>query len=165
MKKILMSIAALAFMATASAQAVLDVNFEDGTRGALNPWAKNESGVAIVGADKAKDSEHALQIKTGVSTFIKGMKKGMKYKVSLDKKFVYGKGPGVVSVESYNSETKKFEKMVEAELSMEKVYESVSIEFIAEKPYAPHRFTIAPAQGNKGGGSFYIDNVKVEPAQ
>ncbi len=165
MKKFLFSIAAVAFMASASAETLLDINFEDGTRGTLNPWAKNESGVAIVGADKAKDGEHAFQIKTGVSTFIKGMKKGVKYKVSLDKKFAYGKSEGAITLEIYNAETKGFDKTKVVELSMEKVYENVSFEFVAEKPYAPHRLTITPTKENKGGGSFFIDNLKIESVQ
>ncbi|MFI3269300.1 MAG: hypothetical protein SNG14_06400 [Rikenellaceae bacterium] len=165
MKKFLFSIAAVAFMASASAETLLDINFEDGTRGTLNPWAKNESGVAIVGADKAKDGEHAFQIKTGVSTFVKGMKKGVKYKVSLDKKFAYGKSEGAITLEVYNAESKGFEKAQTVEMSMEKTYENVSFEFVSEKPYAPHRLTITPTKENKGGGSFFIDNLKVESVQ
>ncbi len=159
-----MSFAAVAMMVSAaSAQSLLDVNFEDGTRGSFTPWGKNEAMVEILGAEDAKDSQHALRIKTGIGASVKGFKKDVKYRISLDKKFVGGKGVGVVQVGCYNPDVEgNFQMLVNEEMSQVKEYEHVSFEFTTPRPFAAHRVTIAPSSAGKGGGNYIIDNVKIE---
>ncbi len=163
MKKILLTFAAVAMMASvASAQVLLDLNFEDGTH-TFRAWGKQDTLVAIVGADKAKDGEHAVQFRTGGWMDVKGFKKDVKYRLSFDKKFVGGKSDGLITLAVYNPEVEgNFQNVIKEPMSMVKEYETVSFEFTSPRPFAGHRLTFSPSSEGKGGGNFIIDNVKIE---
>ncbi len=163
MKKILLTFAAVAMMASvASAQVLLDMNFEDGTH-VLRPWAKATELITVVDSDKANNSKHAVQIKTGAGTAIKGFKENVKYRLTFDKKFVGGKANGLVTLTVYDPEAEgKFRSIIKEELSQVKEYETVSFEFTSPRPFANHHLTFVPSSSGKGGGCYLIDNVKIE---
>ncbi len=163
MKKILLTFAAVAMMATAaSAQVLLDMNFEDGTH-TFTAWGKADNLITIVDSDKANNSEHAMQIRTGSGVTAKGFKANTKYRLSFDKKFVNGKANGLVTLSVYDPDAEgKSRELIREEMSMEKEYETMSFEFTSPRPYAGHRLTFVPSSGGKGGGCYLIDNVKIE---
>ncbi|MFI3269301.1 MAG: carbohydrate binding domain-containing protein [Rikenellaceae bacterium] len=163
MKKLLMTFAAVAMMVSAaSAQSLLDMNFEDGTH-TFKAWSQQDTLLTVVDSSKANNSEHALQFKVGAFVDVKGFKKDVKYRLSFDKKFVNGKTDGSVTLSVYNPDVEgKFQKIVDQKLSQVKEFETVSYEFTSPRPFGGHRLVITPSSEGKGGGCFIIDNLKIE---
>lgn len=155
--------AAVTMATTASAQVLLNNDFEDGTLGKWTPWQNKTDQVKIVEGNKAKDSQYAMSFRTGVFQNFGGAKEGLKYKVSFDSNIVWGKHPGVVFINYYSKETKKMEELTKFEIPTEKGFKKVEFTFTS-KITGGYRITFAP-DGTKGGAEFIVDNVKVELAE
>ncbi|MFR9651725.1 MAG: carbohydrate binding domain-containing protein [Rikenellaceae bacterium] len=160
MKKILTLVAIMFIASTASAQVLLNNDFEDGTIGKWAPWQNKNDQVKIVEGNKAKDSQYAMCYRTGVMQNFGGVKEGETYKVSFDSNTVWGKYPGYVSIQFYNKETKKLEEVKKEAIPNDKGFKRVEFTFTA-KSTSGHRITVAP-DGTKGGAEFIIDNMIIE---
>ncbi len=160
MKKVVTLLAALTCVATASAQMLMNNDFEDGTAGTWKMWQSKEA--KIVGSDQAKDSKHAIDLFTGGYCDIKGVKEGMTYVATADVNWKWGEEPGMILIQGYNPKSKKLENIKEVKLPTSKGYQKISITFKA-KYGGYHRFTYTPTPGSPG--KYVMDNMKVEMVQ
>ncbi len=155
MKKIFSLIAALAFVATASAQVISTYDFEDGKAPEKwGVWMNKTNSVT----DKAKDGKYALEVKVGTYFNFNVPEPKTTYKVSMDINHIWGPDPASIVVAFYNPKTKKLEELKRVEISSEKGYKHYPIEF-KTKVQGYHRVTIATG---KSGSDILVDNVKVE---
>ncbi len=160
MKKILTLIAAFAFVATASAQVLMSNDFEDGTAGTWKVWENKEA--SIVGADKAKDSKHAIELFTGGYCDVKGVQAGSTYVASADVKCTWSEHGGILRIQGYDPKAKKLVTVKEVALPSGNSFSNVKLSFKA-KYGGYYRFAITP----EGGSSFkyIVDNMKVEKVE
>lgn len=160
MKRVITLIAAAFVVATTSAQTLANYDFEDGTNDGWSVWQnkKNE----VLGADKAKSSSHAYEVKTGTSFGLKGVTADVTYEITADVKYVWGKEAPQVAVHFYNADTKKLELLKTIKLPMDKEYKKFRGVFKAKKS-AMHRVTFSCTPD--APCTFILDNVKVAKAE
>lgn len=160
MKKLLSLIAAVAFVSTSSAQVLASYDFEDGSSDGWKVWQNKTN--AVLGADKAKDSKHAYEVKVGSFFDMKGVKEGVTYDITADSKYLWGKDAPQVAIHFYNPDTKKLELLKTIKLPKDKDFAKFRGAFKAKKS-AMHRVTFSCTPD--APCTFVLDNVKVAKSQ
>ncbi len=157
MKKLLSLLAAVAFVATSSAQVIVSYDFENGTNEGWSVWNKQTN--KMVEGEQAKDGKYAYEVKIGTSFGVKGLREGETYIISADTRYVGGKDAPQVAISYYSSETKKNAILQTTQLPTDKAYTKFVAEFTPKQSIG-HRFTFSAAPGKPC--TFVLDNVKIE---
>ncbi len=156
MKKILSTLAMLACIATASAEVVTQYDFE-GEFKPLKVWGDTPN--KVVGANLAKDSQKAIEVKTGTYLEFHAKKAKTTYTLTLDMKHMWGKNPPRVVAAGIDPSVKKLVDLKYVDVSMDKEYQKITLKF-KTKASGYHRITIIP--GLQSGGCVIVDNLKLE---
>ncbi len=153
MKKIITLLASIAFIATASATEVIkEYDFE----GEFTPWKvwNNKQQNKVLGADMAKDSKKAIEVRDGSFFDYHAPKAKTTYILTADVKHMWGSNTPKVVAAGYDPEVQKLVDLKVVEISMDKEYQKVTMKFKTKYP-GYHRVTFIP------GGCITVDNVKL----
>ncbi|MFI3278684.1 MAG: hypothetical protein SNH13_05730 [Rikenellaceae bacterium] len=156
MKKILSTLALLACVSFASAEVVAHYDFE-GEFKPLKVWGDTPN--KVVGANLAKDSQKAIEVKTGTYLEFHVQKPKTSYTLTLDMKHMWGKNPPRVVVAGIDPDLKKLADLKYVDVTIDKNYQKITLKF-KTKVSGYHRVTIIP--GLQSGGCVIVDNLKLE---